>query len=174
MTDLPKARRIARAGEWTGAADRVALDYEARLIRRRRIEGQGGLAFLAELPARASLADGDAFVLDDGRFVEVGAAAEPLYRVTGDLPRLAWHLGCWRAPCAFAPGALTVRREPALGQMLEGLGAQVAEAEGPFDPEARTPAPEHGPVAHHGYRHHLAEEEPEEGEEPGESRPILR
>lgn len=167
MTDLPKARRVARSGEWSGAADRVRLDYEGRLLRRRRLRAEGGLAFLADLGARVSLEPGDALALEDGRLVEVAAAAEPLYRVTGDLPRLAWHLGAWRAPCAFAPEALTVRREPALARMLEALGARVTETEGPFRPEGRALAPEHGPVAHHGYRHHLAEDEPEEGEDRG-------
>ena len=168
MTDLPKAGRVARAGEWKGAADRVVLDYARRLLRRRPLEGEGGLAFLAEFDEHVSLEDGDAFALDDGRFVEVVAAAEPLYRLTGDLPRLAWHLGSWRAPCAIGAEQLTIRRDPLLKRLLEDLGAKVAEAEGPFSPEGRSFAPEHARVQHHGYRHHLAEEEPEEGEEPGE------
>ena len=165
MTDLPKARRVACSGEWSGAADRVSLDYEGRLLRRKRLDAEGGLAFLAELEEHASLEEGDAFALEDGRFVEVVAAAEPLYRVTGDLARLSWHLGSWRAPCAIEAGRLTIRRDPVLKRMLEELGAEVAEAEGPFCPEGRSIAPEHARVQHHGYRHHLAEEEPEEGEE---------
>jgi urease accessory protein len=167
MTDLPKATRVARAGEWTGAADRVALDYEGRFLRRKQLTGEGGLAFLADLAETASLGEGDAFALEDGRFVEVRAAVEPLYRVTGDVPRLAWHLGTWRAPCEFGADGLTVRRDPALGRMLKDLGAEVSDAEGPFHPEARAAGPEHAHVAHHGYRHHLADEEPEEGEEYG-------
>ncbi len=166
MTDLPKAGGVARAGEWTGAADRVVLDYAHRLLRRRQLEGEGGLAFLAEFDEHVSLENGDAFALDDGRFVEVVAAAEPLYWLTGDLPRLAWHLGSWRAPCVIEAGRLTIRRDPLLKRMLEDLGAEVAEAEGPFCPEGRSLAPDHAQVQHHGYRHHLAEEEPEEGEAP--------
>ncbi|MDH3265185.1 MAG: urease accessory protein UreE [Paracoccaceae bacterium] len=172
MTDLPKARHVARSGEWTGAADRVLLDYEARLLRRRRLEGEGGLAILADLEERVSLEPGDALALVDGRFVEVGAAAEPLYLVTGDLARLAWHIGAWRVPCEFGGRGVTIRRDPVLKRTLEALGAEVAEAEGPFSPEGRSPAPEHARVQHHGYRHHLAEEEPEEGEEPRESEPL--
>jgi urease accessory protein len=168
MIDLPKARRVVRAGDWTGAADRVLLDYEWRLLRRRRLQCEGGLAFLADLGKSVGLEPGDALALEDGRFVEVVAAAEPLYRLTGDLPRLAWHLGSWRAPCEFRAEELTIRRDPVLKPMLEALGAGVAEAAGTFCPEGRSPAPELAQVQHHGYRHHLAEEEPEEGEEPGE------
>jgi urease accessory protein len=182
MTDLPRAERIARAGHWTGAADRVVLDYEGRFLRRRRLVAEGGLAFLADLAETASLDEGDAFALSDGRFVAVAAADEPLYRVTGDLARLAWHIGNRHTPCEIAEGHLTLRRDPVLRRMLEGLGAAVAEARGPFRPEGgaygvgRTmghdPGAHEAHVSHAGFHHHLSDEEPEEGEEPEPPGPV--
>lgn len=159
MTDLPKARRIARAGEWSDPADdRVALNYQGRFLRRSALTGERGLAFLAVLERSASLAEGDAFLLDDGRVVAVMAASEPLYRVTGDLARLAWHVGSWRAPCAVESGALLIRRDAALGEMLRELGATLDEAEGPFRPETggRAPGRAAARVRHHAFRHSLA------------------
>lgn len=87
---------------------------------------------------------------------------EPLYRVTGDLPRIAWHLGLRRVPCEFREGALLVPADPALKAALERLGAGVEEASGPFAPEPPDAA---GHVSHHSFRHHLSEEEaePDEG-----------
>lgn len=203
MTELPRAVAVARPGSWAGAADRIVLDYEGRFLRRRRLRGEAGLEFLADLPETASLDAGDALALEDGRFVEVAAADEPLYRVTGDLVRLAWHIGNRHTPCAIGDGVLTIRRDPVLRRMLEGLGARVAEAEGPFRPEGgayghgRTMGHAHGPgdshghdpdhshdhddagrhtpgaartragaaVSHHGFRHHLSDEDTAE---PGE------
>ena len=60
MTDLPRATAVARAGSWAGAADRVVLDYEGRFLRRKRLSGEAGLEFLADLPETASLHHGDA------------------------------------------------------------------------------------------------------------------
>lgn len=166
MTDLPKARRIARKEEWSAPADRVALDYEGRFLRRKALTCEGGLAFLAVLERSESLDEGDAFVLEDGRCVEVAAADEPLFRVTGDLARLAWHVGSWRAPCVVGAKALIIRRDPALAALLRDLGARLEETEGPFRPEAGGRAPGRGAarVRHHAFRHSLARDG--EGEEP--------
>ncbi len=177
MTDLPRASRIAAAGTWSGAADRVVLDYDGRFLRRKLLIGEGGLSFLADLPQTRSLDAGDALVLDDGRCVEIAAADEPVYRVAGDLPRLAWHIGNRHTPCEIGAAALTIRQDHVLGEMLAGLGATVTEARAPFRPEGgaygigRTLGHDHGPghgsVHHHASHHHLADED-EEAEEPGD------
>mgnify|MGYP006184224079 CR=1 FL=1 len=46
---MPLGSKILRAGEWKGAADHVVLDYDARLIRRKRLETEGGGSFMAKL-----------------------------------------------------------------------------------------------------------------------------
>lgn len=132
----PRALRVARAGTWQGAADRVMLDHEARLLRRRRLVAEGGLAFLVDLEAVTGLQGGDALVLADGRHVAVEAAAEPLLAVEGaDLARLAWHIGNRHAPCQIGPVRLLVRADPVMARMLAALGARVTPVMAPFQPE---------------------------------------
>ena len=149
MTELPIAQTLHRKGEWHGPADWVRLDYESRFLRRKRLETGGGEAILVDLPQTASLEHGDALELSDGRLVEIVAAPEPLYEITGDLPRLAWHIGNRHTPCQVAPGRLFIRRDHVLRDMLERLGARIAETEAPFTPEGgayghgRTHAHEH-------------------------------
>lgn len=135
MTDMPTASAIARAPGVTRPDDRVVLTYDQRFLRRRRLETADGTAFLADLPETVSLQAGDAFLLSDGRAVAVEAAEEPVLRVTGDLPRLAWHIGNRHTPCQFDGDALVIRADHVLLAMLHQLGAEVTETRLPFAPE---------------------------------------
>ncbi|WP_439153885.1 urease accessory protein UreE [Yoonia sp.] len=148
MGGLPTAYRILHDGPADG---RVALTYDARLLRRKRLVTETGEPFLVDLPQTLSLDAGDVFVLDDGRLIAVGAADEPLMRVTGDLVRLAWHVGNRHAPCAVEPGALIVQREKVMRAMLEQLGATVTDFDGPFTPEGG--AYGHGRTMGHDHSH---------------------
>jgi urease accessory protein len=145
-----RAARVLRKGEWTApAADRIVLDYEGRFLRRRRLVAAGGTDFLLDLAEVTSLEDGDALALDDGRLVEVGAAAEPLLEVRGELPRLAWHIGNRHTPCQVLADRLVIRRDHVLADMLGRLGAELAETEGPFRPEGGA----YGHGRTHGHEH---------------------
>ena len=156
--NLPRAEALAGPGP---SDDAVALDYEDRMLRRRRLVGRGGLAFLADLPETVSLAPGDRFALEDGRHVAVEAAPEALMAATGEsLARLAWHVGNRHTPCRIEAARLVLRRDPVLADMLRRLGAIVTDEEGPFEPEGgaygmgRTLPHEHGPHEHdHGHSH---------------------
>lgn len=157
MPDTPPlATELRRAGGWSGAADRVTLDYEARFLRRKRLVAEGGLVFVVDLPETVSLEDGDALRLEDGRLVEVAAAPEPLVAVTGAaLARLAWHIGNRHTPCEIGADRLVIRRDHVLEAMLERLGARLEPFDGPFRPEGgayghgRTMGHDHG----HGHSH---------------------
>lgn len=159
MTGLPHTHEVLSRGGWQGpAADRVRLDYEGRFLRRRRLETEGGMAFLADLPQTVSLGPGDAFRLSDGRLVEIEAAVEPLLQITGpDLVRLAWHIGNRHTPCQIETGRLLIARDRVLADMLRGLGATLSEVAEPFRPEGgayghgRTLGHEHG--RDHGHDH---------------------
>lgn len=165
MTHLPHAHEIARKGTWTGpAADAVTLTYEDRFLRRKVLTGASGESFLADLAHTESLDHGDAFVLGDGRAVEVLAAAEPLLAVSGpDLPRLAWHIGNRHTPCQIETGRLLIQRDHVIRDMLARIGAEVAEVEEPFTPEGgayghgRTHGHDHshshGPEGTHSHSH---------------------
>ncbi|WP_342076573.1 urease accessory protein UreE [Yoonia sp. SS1-5] len=129
----------------------VSLRYDARLLRRKKLTTLDGDDFLVDLPATTSLDQGDVFVLEDGRHIGVIAADEPLMRVTGDLVRLAWHVGNRHAPCAISPDALVLQREKVMRGLLEQLGAQVVDFDGPFTPEGG--AYGHGRTMGHDHSH---------------------
>ena len=164
MSDLPKAQSVERAGEWSGDADQIRLDYDARFVRRKRLETDAGRAFVVDLPQTLSLDHSDALVLSDGTRVRVCAAAEDLFAVTGDnLAQLAWHIGNRHTPCEIAQGRLLIQRDKVIGHMLEHLGATLVPVVEPFTPEGgayghgRTHAHEHGATAHtppHGGHSH--------------------
>ncbi len=131
--------------------DTVSLTYDARLLRRKRLVAKSGEPFLVDLPQTTSVNAGDTFVLEDGRQFQVVAADEPLMKVTGDLVRLAWHVGNRHAPCAMLQDALVVQREKVMRAMLEQLGAVVTDFDGPFNPEGG--AYGHGRTMGHDHSH---------------------
>ena len=154
------ARSVRPAGAWTGApADAVVLDYDERHRRRVAMTGVRGLVFLLDLPDALMLRSGDGLMLDDGRIVEVVAAPEPLAEIRcadpAALARVAWHLGNRHLPAEMTKRALRIRRDHVIEDMVRGLGVEIVEIEGPFNPEggAYATAPDH---AHepHDHRHH--------------------
>lgn len=149
---LPRATEIVPA---EAGGDHVALDYDGRLVRRKRLTSTGGRAFLVDLPEVVSVDAGDAFRLDDGTAIRVEPAPEPLLKIVGDLPRLAWHIGNRHTPCRIERDALYIREDHVLKAMLEQLGAEITPVEAPFSPEGgayghgRTFGHDHG----HGHGH---------------------
>lgn len=151
MSDLPRAQRVVRGGG-SAAPDHVALDYEGRFLRRRRLETTGGNAFLVDLPEVVSLDDGDAFELPDGQLIAVHAAPEALLAVTGEgLARLAWHIGNRHTPCRIEAERLLIREDHVLADMLRKLGATVEPLSAPFVPEGG--AYGHGRTLGHTHTH---------------------
>lgn len=160
MSGLPPARALRRPPLPAAPQDMVALLHHERLLRRKRLATLRGEAFLVDLPRTARVEAGDAFELEDGRLIGIGAAEEPLLEVTGaDLPRLAWHIGNRHAPCEIAGDRLFVAADPVMRRMLEGLGAAVAEVRRPFAPEGGaygeggTMGHSHGPFVGPGHGH---------------------
>lgn len=115
--------------------DTVVLDYDARLIRRKLLTSEQGREFLVDLPSVTNLDDYWGFELDGAVFVRIMAAAEAVLVVTGDLTRLAWHIGNRHTPCQIMPDSLMIREDHVLEKMLLGLGAAVSRAHRPFKPE---------------------------------------
>lgn len=149
------AETVRADGEWSNAADRCVLTYDDRFLRRKRLTCESGLSFVCDLEKTTSLNAGEAFELSDGRLVEIVAAAEPLYEVTGpDLARLAWHVGNRHTPCQIEKTSLLIQQDKVIGHMLEHLGASLTEVFRPFTPEGgayghgRTHSHEHGATAH--------------------------
>lgn len=146
---LPPARELRRGPVKATPHDMVLLDYDGRMLRRRRLVTLHEEAFLVDLPETVSVDEGDAFVLADGRLITVLAAEEPLMEVQGDLHRLAWHIGNRHAPCQIKQDRLVIRQDRVLREMLLGLGAVVKDMVAPFTPEGG--AYGHGRTLGHGH-----------------------
>ncbi len=153
-----RATKVLPAGTWPSALarDRVVLDVEERRRRRGVAIGEKGIEFLVDLAETPVLADGDAFELEDGRLVAVVAAPEKLveFRVADAhaFTRIAWHLGNRHTPTQILPGALRIRDDYVLVEMVKKLGgATIGFVEAPFDPEGG--AYGHGTVTGHAIAH---------------------
>ena len=120
-------------------------------MRRKRLISATGVSFLVDLAETVSLDPGDALRLEDGRLIGVAAALEPCLRVTGPLPRLAWHIGNRHTPCQIAADHLLIRADHVLEGMLRGLGATVTPTMAAFAPEGG--AYGHGRTMGHDHGH---------------------
>lgn len=160
MAEAIIAHTSRMAGRWQGPADDLlVLDYEGRFLRRKRLVMASGAAVLVDLPETTSLGAGDALETTQGTLIEIVAADEPLLRVTGDLVRLAWHIGNRHTPCQIGDDHLLIRDDHVLAAMLRQLGASVAPLRGAFTPEGgayghgRTLGHDHGPSHGHDHGH---------------------
>jgi len=150
------ARLHAPAQGWPidEAADGVTLDFDARHRRRIRLMTDGGEAVLLDLPKAVAMADGDGLQLDDGRWLMVSAAAEPLLeiRCRDDhlRMRVAWHLGNRHLPTEIHGDLLRIRPDHVIADMVRGLGGEVTEVSAPFQPEGGA----YGDHPHGGHGHH--------------------
>lgn len=149
---LPVVRtlRVLTSGE--APADRVTLDYESRLVRRRRLTTDAGRDVLVDLPQTVGLTETDALVLTDGTVVGIVAADEDLIAVTGPLVALAWHIGNRHTPCEISDDRIVIRDDAVMRTMLAGLGALVTPFRGPFRPGGGAYGV--GRVMGHSHGHH--------------------
>lgn len=138
---MRRAIAVHTRGHWPdeAAVDGVTLAFLDRHRRRIRLVADSGTPFLLDLPRAQHLTEGDGLELDNGSYIRVRAAAEPVIEVAADSPmallRIAWHIGNRHLPLQVAGGVLRLRADHVIAGMIEGLGGQVAWREAPFDPE---------------------------------------
>lgn len=149
------AQTVHTKGHWTDAPETCALDYTQRFLRRKKLRTTAGTVFLVDLPQTTSLNHGDALELSTGVLVQIVAAPEALYKVTGkNLMQLAWHIGNRHTPCQMNADHMLIQEDKVIGHMLEHLGATVEAITAPFTPEGgayghgRTHSHEHVATAH--------------------------
>jgi urease accessory protein len=123
---MRRAISVHTRGHWPdeAAVDGVTLPYLDRHRRRIRLVADSGTPFLLDLPRAQHLTDGDGLELDNGRYIRVCAAAEPVIEVANR------HL-----PLQMADGVLRLRADHVIAAMVEGLGGRVIWRDAPFDPE---------------------------------------
>lgn len=155
---LGRAVAIAKAGSWPAAEQRttVTLDYDQRHRRRIRLTADDGQAFLLDLERASRFEDGDGLQLEDGGYVRVVAAPEPIadLRCAAHLEaaRVAWHIGNRHVPLQILEaGVLRIRDDHVIADMARRLGAEVTCGRAPFSPEPGAYATEAGAGHEHAH-----------------------
>lgn len=134
------------------AYDLAVLLHDERRVRRRSITLVHGDSVLVDFPEPVTLENRSSLKLEDGRFVEIIAAEEPLYEVRGrdriHLMRLCWHLGNRHLKTQIEDDRVLILRDHVIRDMLLGLGASVTAISEPFQPEEGAYSHSHGEPAH--------------------------
>jgi urease accessory protein len=136
-----RAISVHSRGTWPqdAAADTVTLAYLDRHRRRIRLVADSGETFLLELARACHLAEGDGLQLDNGSYIRVRAAPEPVLEIEAEdrasLLRIAWHLGNRHLPLQVAGERLRIRADHVIAEMVAGLGGRLTRLDAPFDPE---------------------------------------
>jgi urease accessory protein len=129
------------AGDWPKAmaTDSLTLPFDDRHRRRIRLASDGGAPVLLDLKRTAAMGDGDGLYCDDGAWLAVRAAPETLIEIAcadaHALARIAWHLGNRHLPTQLAGGAILIRPDHVIEEMVRGLGATTRAIVAPFQPE---------------------------------------
>lgn len=159
---MPRATRVQPAADRQPGTvvDTLILSYTQRQAQKGFLFGTKGACIELDLAEPVRLRTDDALVLDDGTLVEIVAEPEPLMEArAADLPalaRLAWHLGDRHVPVQVLDKRLRLRRDPAIEELLQRLGAKVTAIEAPFEPEGgayEVHAHDHHDHAHHHHDH---------------------
>jgi urease accessory protein len=138
---MRRAISVHTRGHWPEAAaiDTVTLPFLDRHRRRIRLVADSGAPFLLDLPRAQHLAEGDGLELDNGGYLRVCSAPEPVIEITAqspsDLLRIAWHLSNRHLPLQALEGRLRIRADHVIAAMVEGLGGHITRLDAPFDPE---------------------------------------
>lgn len=122
-------------------APKVQLAYASRRRSRQKLTLDSGETIALLLNQGSILHHGDVLVADDGGFIVVQAALEPVLYVQADTPlaltRAAYHLGNRHVAVEVAADHLKLEYDPVLLEMLQRLGGvSVTRAELPFEPES--------------------------------------
>ena len=138
---MRRAITVHTRGHWPdeAAIDSVTLPFLDRHRRRIRLVAESGTPFLLDLARAQRLAEGDGLELDNGSYIRVRSAAEPVIEIAADSPsdllRIAWHLGNRHLPLQALEGRLRIRADHVIAAMVEGLGGHITRLDAPFDPE---------------------------------------
>jgi len=139
-------------------SERLVLPFELRCKSRLRTKLESGEEVGLFLERGTVLRAGDRLEANDGRIVEVTAAAEAVMEVRSSdallLARAAYHLGNRHVAVELKAGLLRFARDHVLRDMVQGLGLAVTEAVAPFEPES-------GAYGGHGWHAHPHGHSPE-------------
>jgi urease accessory protein len=146
--------KLDRSLDHPRAADRkLVLPFGERSKSRLRAVLDNGEEAGLFLERGSVLRHGDLLLADDGRVVEVQAAAETVSTVhTPDalvLGRAAYHLGNRHVALQIGTGWLRYQHDHVLDDMLRGFGLEVVIEDLPFEPEGGA----YVAASHHTHAH---------------------
>ncbi|OFZ70329.1 MAG: urease accessory protein UreE [Betaproteobacteria bacterium RBG_16_58_11] len=128
------------ATQGDSATEQLVLSFELRCKCRLRTRAESGEDVGLFLERGAVLHHGDKLLANDGRIVEVIAAAEALMEAQSPAPlllaRAAYHLGNRHVAVQLGAGWLRFASDHVLRDMVLGLGLPVTEIIAPFEPES--------------------------------------
>ena len=82
--------------------DTITLTYHDRFIRRKKLISDNKVEFLVNLPETISLKENSSFVLENGSFILIKYAKEPLLEIASEnLMKIVWHIGNRHIPVSY-------------------------------------------------------------------------
>lgn len=135
------------------AQETLTLSFEFRQKSRLLTRLDSGEEIGLFLPRGQVLRGGERLRAEDGRVIEVCAAAETVSTVSGGTPlermRAAYHLGNRHVPLQVAEDWLRYVHDHVLDDMVREFGLEVTVEQAPFEPEAGA----YGGGHHHAHAH---------------------
>ena len=156
---LPAGRGLAPALRARAAT--LSLDWDTRSKSRFDAHDSTGRHIAVFLPRGTVLRGGDVLVAEDGSFLRIEAAPQPVLQVRAcaehgtptDLMRAAYHLGNRHVQLEVQADCLQFEPDPVLADMLRRMHLIVGEAQAAFEPEAGAYGEGHGHGHAHGHSH---------------------
>ncbi len=138
----------------------VELDWDVRQKSRFDATDSQGRTLGVFLPRGTPVRGGDVLLAEDGSFIKVLAAPQPVLRITHcqthgspfDLTRAAYHLGNRHVPIELQPDHLKIEPDHVLADMLARMHLIVTEVNEAFEPENGAYSA-HGDHGHGGHGH---------------------
>ncbi len=135
----------------------VELDWDVRQKSRFDATDSQGRHLGVFLPRGTTVRGGDVLLTEDGSFVKVLAAPQPVLRITHcsahstpfDLTRAAYHLGNRHVPIELQPDHLKIEPDHVLAEMLDRMHLIVSVVNESFEPESGA----YGDHGGHGHGH---------------------
>ena len=106
--------------------DTITLTYHDRFIRRKKLISDNKVEFLVNLPETISLKENSSFVLENGSFILIKYAKEPLLEIVSEnLMKIVWHIGNRHIPCQIELDRLLIQEDKVIEELIIKLGGKI-------------------------------------------------
>ena len=130
--------------------DTITLTYHDRFIRRKKLISDNKVEFLVNLPETISLKENSSFVLENGSFILIKYAKEPLLEIVSEnLMKIVWHIGNRHIPCQIELDRLLIQEDKVIEELIIKLGGKIKKIHEEFCPEGGA----YGLGRTHGHKH---------------------